>query len=238
MSRNLICTAAALLAVSTALAEDEAVIKLAGHHSGGCSADCCDAPSCEAPCTDACDAPSCEAPCDPGCDAPACDGACGSGSGHTCGFGKGSGRNGSTGGGACPGGRQCGCRSGSSCRGGWLCGQGANFRARNAWASAQLHSYLRCKFGYFIPSANCGKGAALYEKYGMVYSLDPSYADPRDAERYAAPGYGVHVNVPLPPNVRHSYNYSWGIPSSRLTPVRHGTVVGPPQPAPYQPKTH
>ena len=185
-----------------------------------------------------CDGPTCIAPgdCD-GCDSGSC-GCSGqrglAGRGGLFGNGRSSG---------CPGGN-CGCRYGSNCPdcyggptsklGSWLSAQGSLHRRRNSHASAQLHSYLRCKFGYFCPSANCGQGAPLVTKYGMVYSLDPNYNDPRDAARYAAPGYGVHVNVPLAPNVRHSYNYSWGVPSSRLTPVRHGAVVGPPQPAHYQ----
>ena len=41
----------------------------------------------------------------------------------------------------------------------------------------------------------------------------------------------VPVAMPLAPNVEHQYNYGWGIPSSRLTPISRfipeGQVVRP-----------
>lgn len=52
-----------------------------------------------------------------------------------------------------------------------------------------------------------------------IYPADPGYADARDGQVYSAQGYGVPVSVPLAPNVKHTYNYGWGVPSSRLTPV-------------------
>lgn len=53
----------------------------------------------------------------------------------------------------------------------------------------------------------------------MTYPVNPYYADARDARIYAAQGYGAPMAVPLAPNVRHTYNYGWGIPSSRITPL-------------------
>lgn len=79
--------------------------------------------------------------------------------------------------------------------------------------------YFRCKFGYFIPTGNGGAGAPLMGTYSRVYPQDPSYFDQRDGQLWAAQGYGVPVAVPLAPVVGHQYNYSWGTPSSRLTPI-------------------
>ena len=182
----------------------------------------CDTPSCNAPCGPSCDAPSCATP---GCDG--CS-SCGSSryTSNRCTLQSHGKCRGNCSNGCCP---HCG--HPHSKIGNYLCAQSQQMKDRLACEKAQLCSYLKCKFGYFIPAANCGTGVGLCTKYGMVYSLDPSYADPRDEARYAAPWYNMHVNVPLAPNVRHAYNYSWGVPSSRLTPVRHGSVVAPPQPA-------
>lgn len=48
--------------------------------------------------------------------------------------------------------------------------------------------------------------------------LNPCYCDPRDLQVYSAQGFNVPVTVPLAPMVQ-SYNYGWGIPSSRLSHV-------------------
>ncbi|WP_417390645.1 hypothetical protein [Gimesia sp.] len=82
-----------------------------------------------------------------------------------------------------------------------------------------LREFFRCKFGYFIPTGCGGKGCAPIGHYNMTYAVDPYYFDGRDGRLYGAQGYGVPVAVPLAPNVHHTYNYGWGVPSSRLTPV-------------------
>ena len=64
-----------------------------------------------------------------------------------------------------------------------------------------------------------------YQYAGKVYPVNPSYNDPRDCQVYAAQGYYGPVAVPLAPVVHHTYNYGWGVPSSRLTPV--GNYVAP-----------
>jgi len=79
--------------------------------------------------------------------------------------------------------------------------------------------WFRCKFGYFFPSGCCGRGCPPIGHYSMVYPLDQSYVDPRDTQVYAAQGYAGPISVPLAPVVHHQYNYGWGVPSSRLTPI-------------------
>jgi hypothetical protein len=93
-------------------------------------------------------------------------------------------------------------------------------------------NWFRCKFGYFFPSGTCGKGSAIAGHYSMVYPVNPDYQDPRDCQVYAAQGYNGPVAVPLAPVVNHTYNYGWGVPSSRLTPVSH-PVAAPYPVAPY-----
>lgn len=111
---------------------------------------------------------------------------------------------------------------------GWAKGQSDLYRDRNRRNSSRFASYMRGKFGYFCPTGACGKGVPLYGKYHMVYAQNPGHTDARDGYGFQAPGTGVHMNVPIAPNVRHTYNYGWGVPSSRLTPLRQATVVGPP----------
>ena len=111
----------------------------------------------------------------------------------------------------------------------WWNGQVAMFYARNRYTSDQLEGILHrclsdgrsphCKLGYFIPSGCGGGGCPPLGLYSMVYPLNPHHVDRRDAGIYSAQGYGVPVTVPLAPNVEQTYNYSWGIPSSRLTPI-------------------
>ncbi len=106
-----------------------------------------------------------------------------------------------------------------NCVASFLGGQATMHRARKRHANAGLNSYLRCKLGYFIPTGSGGAGSKLFGHYTRVYADDPGYFDGRDGQIYAAPGVGGPVSVPLAPNVRHAYNYGWGVPSSRLTPV-------------------
>jgi len=64
------------------------------------------------------------------------------------------------------------------------------------------------------------KGVAPVGRYNITYAVDPYQFDKRDGRPlYGAQGYGVPIAVPLAPNVHQTYNYGWGIPSSRLTPV-------------------
>lgn len=82
-----------------------------------------------------------------------------------------------------------------------------------------FHAWNRCKYGYFYPTGCGGTGCPPVGFYNMVYAVDPYHHDQRDGQVYSAQGSGVPMAVPLAPNVRHTYNYGWGIPSSRLTPI-------------------
>ncbi len=98
---------------------------------------------------------------------------------------------------------------------------GERFLLRNAALSARLQHDMHRKFGYFCPTGGDGKGLPPVGHYHMVYAVDPYYSHPADANVYAASGYNAAMAVPLAPVVRHQYNYSWGVPSSRLTPISH-----------------
>jgi hypothetical protein len=67
---------------------------------------------------------------------------------------------------------------------------------------------------FFIKNPPCGH-------YTLVYPVNPWYGDARDAGVYGAEGYGGPMSVPLAPVIRHTFNYGWGVPSSRLTPISH-----------------
>jgi hypothetical protein len=82
-----------------------------------------------------------------------------------------------------------------------------------------LCAYLRCKFGCFIPTGGGGPGLPWVGHYSRVYPVNPAYSDPRDGQVWTAQGYGIPVSVPLAPVVGHTWDYSWGVPSSRLTPI-------------------
>lgn len=108
---------------------------------------------------------------------------------------------------------------------GRLMGQARTSRAGRAW-NGQRSSYFANNralsnklFGWLIPAGHGGQGSPLIGKYHINYAQNPHHFDPRDGGMYAAQGYGTHVTVPLAPNVRHQYNYGWGMPSSRITHV-------------------
>lgn len=108
---------------------------------------------------------------------------------------------------------------------GWLHDQWNMFIARNQEQGAILGAHLHGKLAYFHPMGNGGEGVPPFGCYHLVYPANPSYSDPRDLQIYAAQGWGVPISVPLAPTVRHTMNYSTGIPSSRLTPISN--VVPP-----------
>lgn len=124
-------------------------------------------------------------------------------------------------GGPCP---AHGCHNCPHCCG-WLHDQWAMFNARNRQQGEILRAHIHGKFAYFHPMGNGGEGVPPFGCYHLVYPLNPSYSDPRDSQIYAAQGWGVPMSVPLAPTVRHTMNYSTGIPSSRLTPISN--VVPP-----------
>ncbi len=96
----------------------------------------------------------------------------------------------------------------------------------------ETRAWARGKFGYFIPSGNCGQGTPPFGRYSMVYPVNPQHFDGRDGQVYAAQGYAGPVSIPIAPVVNHTYNYGWGMPSSRLTPISH--PVSPARAQAYQ----
>ncbi len=85
-------------------------------------------------------------------------------------------------------------------------------------------------FGWMVPSGNCGQGSPWFGKYHMTYADQPSYIDPRDTQLYAAQGYNMPITVPLAPTVNHSYNYSSGLPASRVTQIGNYNPISSPRP--------
>ena len=112
-----------------------------------------------------------------------------------------------------------GCSGGCSPLSQWWAGQQYKSECRRAYRNHVLAAHLHNKFNYFSPSGCCGEGCPPFGTYTRVYATEPHYADARDGQVYASPTTGMPMAVPLPPNVRHQYNYSWGMPSSRLTPI-------------------
>jgi len=100
----------------------------------------------------------------------------------------------------------------------WMDGSG-KFGKSHGYYSDGFLDYFFCKFGYFFPTGCGGAGCPPLGKYARVYPQNPSYHDHRDGQVWAAQGYGVPIAVPLAPVVGHQYNYSWGTPASRLTPI-------------------
>lgn len=76
------------------------------------------------------------------------------------------------------------------------------------------HSYDPGRFGYLQPY-----GIQSHGHYSAAYPVNPWYFDQRDGRVYASEKYGVPMAVPIAPNVEYTYNYSWGVPASRLTPL-------------------
>lgn len=68
---------------------------------------------------------------------------------------------------------------------------------------------------------------APFGMYKMAYPVDPFHFDSRDGGLYAAQGYGVNVSVPLAPTVAATYNYGWGVPSSRMTYISNPIPLPP-----------
>lgn len=101
----------------------------------------------------------------------------------------------------------------------WWANEVMKYKCRRRYRNAVLGAHVHNKLNYFIPSGGDGGGVPLYGSYSRVYAIQPDYHDPRDSQVFAAPHTGVPTIVPVAPNVRHQYNYSWGIPSSRITPL-------------------
>ena len=59
-----------------------------------------------------------------------------------------------------------------------------------------------------------------------LYTQNSYYYDARDTRTYSSQVYNTPVTVPVAPFVR-AYNYGWGIPSARLSPVGGYTAWHP-----------
>lgn len=81
----------------------------------------------------------------------------------------------------------------------------------------RFYEYLKKRFGYFNPTGCCRGGCPPVGSYKIIYATNPGHFDPRDGRIYAAPSTGIPVAVPIAPNVRYTWNYGQGMPSSRLT---------------------
>lgn len=110
-------------------------------------------------------------------------------------------------------GGRCATRGGCN-NGGFWGDQFYRHRCRNQIQSQRLGNGLGCTFAFAAPLTWWDWGARK-----DIIAVNPAYSDPRDSELYSAQGYGVPIAVPLAPVVRDTYNYGWGMPSSRLTPV-------------------
>jgi hypothetical protein len=111
--------------------------------------------------------------------------------------------------------RRCEARARFAAEGGGRCNNGDCLSE----AAGKRLEQLRCRYGYFIPTGCGGGGCAHLGNYNLLYAANPQYFDQRDGQLYSAQGYGVPMAVPLAPNVANTYNYGWGIPSSRITPI-------------------
>ena len=192
-----------------------------------CSDDCCQEP--------------CATPCPPACDGGACGGACGAG-GCRVGGGRGYGASGcpTCPGGVCPPGVPCPgvclpglCLPGVPCPG--LCLPGVPVpglclpHCLNRCGGPE--SCYLCSLCGIGANANNGRHG-LFGKYEHVYALNPDYRDRRTGDVWASQDTGVPMAVPLAPNVRHTMEYGWGLPSSRLVPISRplppSSLYGPP----------
>lgn len=116
------------------------------------------------------------------------------------------------------------CYQGSSLQQ-WWCDEKMKYHCNRAYRNQVWGAHLHNKFNYFVPSGNGGKGVPPFGCYQRIIATQPGYYDARDSQVYASPMTGVPTAVPLAPNVRYQYNYGWGTPSSRLTPI--STIVPP-----------
>lgn len=116
--------------------------------------------------------------------------------------------------------------TGSKCRD-FYRGQAMSFHNKNARLADKL-------FGWMVPSGCCGQGCPPVGKYHMTYADQPDYVNPHDTQIYAAQGYGMPITVPLAPNVNHTYNYSAGVPASRITTIGNYNPMSSPQRLPHQ----
>ena len=183
-----------------------------------CPTECCPSDSCDSCAPDSCGEGCCSNDC---CCGSSCSGAnCGCGCNNGCYYGPGHNERMLT---VFAKANAKSRQGGSKYPKRWWRGQQSNYLTRNQRLSDIM-------FGWLVPSGYCGQGTPPFGKYQITYADQPCDGHPQDAMAYGAQGYGVPVTVPLPPNVRHAYNYSWGLPASRLTPIGHCSPGTTPEP--------
>jgi hypothetical protein len=72
---------------------------------------------------------------------------------------------------------------------------------------------------YESPSLGANHKFPQFGALSVAYETNPWYFDKRDGAVYPALGYGQPLAMPLAPTVHHTYNFGWGMPVSRLTPI-------------------
>ena len=99
-----------------------------------------------------------------------------------------------------------------------MCIRDRHFLARNRQQSQVIGDWLFDELGLYDPSSGAGgRGVPPFGMYQRVYPVNPLYRHPQDTRLYGTQGAGIPIAIPLAPTVGAAYNYSTGIPSSRLT---------------------
>ena len=93
-----------------------------------------------------------------------------------------------------------------------------HFLARNRYQSQVIGDWFYDELGLYDPSSGAGgRGVPPFGMYQRVYPVNPLYTHPQDTRLYGTQAAGIPIAIPLAPTVGSAYNYSTGIPSSRLT---------------------
>ncbi|MFN0055146.1 MAG: hypothetical protein ACKV0T_23475 [Planctomycetales bacterium] len=88
----------------------------------------------------------------------------------------------------------------------------------SSWSEGWHRLKDKCRWHGHSGCRRC-RGMCHGRYRGPYGAVNPGYYDPRDTKLYAAKSYGVPIGVPLAPVVKHTYEYGWGVPSSRLVRV-------------------
>ncbi len=89
--------------------------------------------------------------------------------------------------------------------------------ARCKWWCWDCRPHI-CATWYAHHNYACGRFDAWKWRHNY-HPVRPGYADPRNAQVYSAEGYGVPVSAPLAPVTGDMWNYGYGVPAARITPL-------------------